>query len=141
MKLKYDWSGFTKENYDKMIKEANGETFWRVGRDYFGCVRVGELCFDIMLYYDDSLGDEHFQADLDCYVPYEDTGYGYKTLDDGTEIAYDEADGTAVYDLTSYDNLKIDAEMAIEEHIKWYDGLDGHTYKLSDKANKELLIW
>lgn len=141
MKLKYDWSGFTKENYDKMIKEANGETFWRVGRDYFGCVRVGELCFDIMLFFDDS--DDHFQVDLDCYVANEDTGYGYKELDDGTEMAYDEASGTAVDLILDYDEFKSEAEKAIEGFIEWADKNCrlGKTYLFADKASKELLIW
>lgn len=141
MELKYDWSGFTKENYDKMIKEANGETFWKIGRDYFGCVRVGELCFDIMLFFDDS--DDLFQVDLDCYVANEDTGYGYKELDDGTEMAYDEADGTAVGLILDYDKFKSEVEKAIEEFIEWFDKNCrlGKTYLIADKANKELLIW
>ena len=137
--LKFDWSGFTKENYDKMFNDANKETLGRVDRDYYGCVRVGELCYDIMLYYD---VDDQIQVDLDCYVANEDTGYGYKTLDDGTEIAYDEASGTAVYDIEiCYKHFKDNAEKAIERHIRWYDRFEEHTYKLADKANKELLIW
>jgi hypothetical protein len=46
-KYKFDWSGFTKEDFtDYCAKMENGQLY---ADDYVGCVRTGELCFDLVL--------------------------------------------------------------------------------------------
>lgn len=106
--------------------------------EYIGCVRFGNLCYDII-----DWGD-HLWFDL--YVGGVNTGYGYGVDD----YAYDYCD-TAGFkwcdDLTdgSDDDFKRELESYIEEHIGAVEGyvtdVGAIQVNLIEKANEELREW
>jgi hypothetical protein len=72
------------------------------------------------------------------YVANENTGYGYK---EESDIHYDYADGTDLYDVSiNYDDFVKASEAAIQTYIENNSRIR-HSYSLIEKANKPLLIW
>lgn len=111
-------------------EEGNGE--------YVGCVRVGNLCFDII-----NWGD-HLWFDL--YVGGVNTGYGYGVDDypyDFCDVAGFKWDDCLIN--TSDDDFKRELEEYIEEHINAVEGyvtdFKAIPVSLTDKANEELKEW
>jgi len=127
--MKYNWDDFTKEDYEKTIKAAK-EMETSGYDDYFGRVRCGQLCIEVMVYY---FGGRKNTIFVDGYVPYRE-GYGYKTLEDETEIPYDmfEVFETNNLDLT-YEEFK---ELFEKETNKIIENAN-----LTKEANAELFIW
>ena len=142
--MKFDWSEFTEADYDRAMKDIGSNDF--VAENYYGNVRVGELCIDITSqYYDEN------ELQYDVYVGGEDTGYvysgreamekhGYETLRDVPEnelYPYDLADGGtfdyAFYRL-SYEAFKEIAEIDFTSFIRCDD-------KLYKKAKMPLHKW
>ena len=102
--------------------------------DYIGCVRVGNLCFDLVVSYD--IYGKQFLA-YDLYVGGVDTGYGYSD----SNYPYDYAEGGNFEDTLismTYENFQKYAEEKFELFIKiWPD--EGPS--LIEKANEPLNIW
>lgn len=106
--------------------------------EYIGCVRVGNLCYDII-----DWGD-HLWFDL--YVGGVDTGYGYGADD----YPYDYCDLAGFKwddDLAdvSDEDFKKELESFIEEHINTFEGYvtdaGAIQVNLIEKANEELREW
>lgn len=117
-----------KENQHTYTKESESG-------EYLGCVRVGNLCFDIVDW------GNHLWFDL--YVGGVDTGYGYGA--DKYPYDYCDAAGFAWNnDLTnvSDDDFKKELEEYIEEHVNAMEGyvtdFKAIPVSLIDKANEEL---
>lgn len=125
--MKFDWSMFTKVDYDKYIKKRIDKVF--DCHDYIGAVYIGDISIDLI-----DCGEENLLV-YNFYVAHEDTGYGYKN----NIIPYDYADGNGMdipYGL-SYDEFKSKAEKLFMEYIEAYNG----SYSLVEHANKVLEIW
>ena len=139
---KFDWSNFNEENLKEAVKELNEE----YGEGYFGCVRVGELCFDINVRpYDESL--PHL-LEYDLYVggifasnSHLFSGpYGYSRII--PDYPYEEAEGGSFHfcvDGISYDLFKVWAEEEFTRYINesYYTDM----YLLKEKASAPLKVW
>ena len=136
--MKFDWTNFTEVDFANYCAKAeNG----KMGADdYVGCVRVGELCFDLMARMDDKC--EKWYLSYDLYVGGVDTGYGYS--DRSSELKnypYDYAEGGDFEDgliWMTYEEFQQYAEQEFEKFITtWpYDGAS-----LVEKANEPLKMW
>ena len=114
---KFNWDGFTQEDY-KTLKENLPNIY----EGYCGNVRAGTLCFDLMV------REEELQYDL--YVYGIDDDYDYAK--DGTPYAY--ADGGSFQTLPeTYEEFKQIAETEFTHFIE----ID----KWTEQAEKELVIW
>ena len=82
--MKFDWTNFTEVDFDDYCIKAKNNSI--TSEDYIGCVRVGDLCFDLLISY-----DQHGKMFLayDLYVGGVDTGYGCTASD----YPYDYAEG------------------------------------------------
>lgn len=128
MAYKFDWRDFDKEKYDQMQKGINN-----IWDDCYGNVRIGEICFDVVL----RSVDDNVIICFDCYIANKE-GYAEKQMPDGTWLQYDYADGFDIEDTTlSYKDFVRFAEKRMTDYIN--NGNYG--YLLKEKANKELLIW
>lgn len=119
--MEFNWY-FTEYDYNKYIEE---NTY-----DYLGCVRIGDICIDL-------LNREDGVIDYDFYVAHEDTGYGYKN----DILPYDYADGGGINvncDM-SYEEFVYKAMEVFENYIKNYDKCFG--YSLVEHANRPLEVW
>ena len=116
--------------------------------EYVGCVRVGDLCFDLLIRLNENV-DQVLTYDL--YVGGVDTGYGYSNPNKFNTDIYREEDNYP-YDYVcgldfprtctsmSYDYFKAYARAEFEHFIK----VEDERYKeasLIDKANEPLRIW
>ena len=84
-------NGWTTNRFDAKAWEAiktdiKKREFVTEHSDYFGCIRKGAICFDIVLR---NVDNEEWILCADAYILGENTGYGYTVK--GTP--YDEADG------------------------------------------------
>lgn len=131
--MEFNWDGFTEETYLK-----NKNRLSQLVDDYLGCIRIGEICIDILIRDYSEDGENKLAYSYDLYVANEDTGYGYK---EELNLPYDYADGTDLFDLSlSYDDFVKESEKLIESFIRTNDR-NGHAYSLIEKAHKPLLIW
>ena len=130
--MKFDWSNFTKENYNTIL---NGKT------DYCGAAHIGDICIEFVTERGtvingiNSVVSHEEYVMCNFYVAHEDTGYGYK--DDG--MPYDYADGFEIempYKL-SYDEFIAKVEDLSIEYIEGYNS----SYSLVEHANRPLEIW
>ena len=127
--MKFDWSNFTKENYNDMLHRK---------ADYCGAVYIGDICIELInesgTLVNGILEREGYVM-CNFYVAHEDTGYGYK--DNG--MPYDYADGFDIempYNL-AYDEFKAKVEKLSMDYIEAYKG----SYSLVEHANRPLEIW
>lgn len=104
--------------------------------NYIGCVRCGELCYDILEW------GNHIWFDL--YVGGVDTGYGYGK----DNYPYDYCDVASFsfwYDVSNYSvkEFKNVLSAYIREELKTVVGyyVYGEEVNLIEKANKELKEW
>lgn len=136
MKYACDWSFFTKEDYDRAVKDMNnGGTC----DNYYGKIYVGQLCFDVTTPIDITEESEKIIF-LDCYVPFEDTGYGSKEWDDGI-LPYDHDSGVDISIVgKTFEEFAEEANREIESFIEKFD-TKGHDYSLVEKAKKEIILW
>lgn len=134
--MKLIWDELTRERYE----ESKGR-LQEIVDDCIGFIRIGEICVDVLIRsYEGSYEDEKFVYSYDFYIANEDTGYGYRDLENGETVAYDYADGTDLFDLTlSYDDFVRESERIIEDFITKNDKKFG--YSLIEKANRKLVIW
>lgn len=92
--MKFDWSEFTEEDFvDYCAKMENGllptEDRLEMTGDYIGCVRAGELAFDLMLYPSDAIQDM-LMLWIDCYAGGigGDNAYGYSRIEEDYPYEY-----------------------------------------------------
>lgn len=145
--MKFNWDSFTKnefENYKKRV--TNDDMLDELLREAcIGNVRVGELCFDLLIQELETDDEEVFNLCLtyDLYVGGEDTGYGYSNRYGHNNYPYDYAEGNAFNgtctDMT-YEDFQKYAEEVFENYIK-DEGQFYVSYSLIDKANTELNLW
>ena len=139
--MKFDWSGFTADDFVDYC--ARMENSMEYADNYIGNVRVGELCFDLVLR--DYEGNGTLVLTYDLYVGGVDSGYGYSRIDEG--YPYDYAEGSDFDDTCisiPYDEFQKIAETAFRNYIKWYNqsGAAYGTYSdLNEKAEAPLHVW
>lgn len=130
--MKFDWTNFT--NIDFTNYCAKVENNMITSEDYIGCVRVGNLCFDLLIDW-----DQHGKMFLvyDLYVGGVDTGYGYTVSD----YPYDYAEGGNFEDTIismTYEEFQKYAEEKFELFITIWPYEKASLVK---KANEPLNIW
>lgn len=130
--MTFNWDGFTATDFaDYCARVESGTTAYDL--DYIGAVRVGELCFDLVVREANDEGTAMFLT-YDLYVGGVDTGYGYKK--DG--YPYDYADGKDFADTCtsmSYEDFKKMCEKEFTEFIS----IKGK--EIREKAEMPLHIW
>ena len=130
--MKFDWTNFTKIDFtDYCAKVENSMIGYD---DYVGCVRVGNLCFDLIVFYDEN-GKQFLAYDL--YVGGVDSGYGYTASD----YPYDYAEGGNFEDTMismTYEEFQKYAEEKFELFITMWPY---EAASLIEKANEPLNIW
>ena len=136
MPYKFDWRGFTAEDFvDYCARVENGQL---LADDYVGCVRVGDLCFDLVLRDYDRL-----VLTFDMYVGGVDSGYGYSNKCEDTPFyPYDYADGwnwpdTCIH--LSYPGFKLFAEETFKDYIQ--NSAYTVTHSLIERAKEPLHLW
>ena len=139
--MKFNWDEFSEKDFANYCKKMRSNIEYE--GEWVGCVRVGDLCFDLVIALNKN-DDMIFEYDL--YVGNVDTGYGYSNLnknDDSDDYPYDCVNGlnfpNTCVDMT-YEYFKEYAEAEFEHFII----VEDETYKLAsliDKANEELKVW
>lgn len=135
--MKFDWSGLTEIDFVNYC--AKMENDMCTEDEYIGCVRVGELCFDILV---QSVGYDEDQKQVlifDIYVGGVDTGYGESRIEPG--YPYDYAYGGdfgGPFIHVPYDTFQLFAEGMFTEVIEHWNY--SHA-SLLEKANAPLHIW
>jgi hypothetical protein len=136
--MKFDWTNFTEVDFVNYCAKAENGAM--APDDYVGCVRVGDLCFDLLARMDDNCEKWHLSYDL--YVGGVDTGYGYSDRNsEFKNYPYDYAEGGDFEDgliWMTYEEFQQYAEQEFEKFIlTWqYDGAS-----LVEKANEPLKMW
>lgn len=132
--MNFNWDGLVQNDFVNYCARIESETI--SDGYYIGCVRVGDLCFDLIVRQYDS-----WELDYDLYIGGIDDGYGYSQLDAGYPYSEDSggsfADGLLI-NLT-YDKFKEVVEAALTDFIC----NEGSVYNVSliEKANEPLHIW
>lgn len=148
--MKFDWNEFTKIDFANYCAKAENNML--AADDYVGCVRVGNLCFDLLVRFDEN---EKLWLSYDMYVGGVDTGYGYADLVNAERLytnqnpilpknptyPYDyaeggEFDGTMIW--MAYEDFQKYAEAKFEEFITTWPYKEA---SLIEKANEPLNIW
>lgn len=136
--MKFDWTNFTKVDFvNYCAKAENGDM---ASDDYVGCVRVGDLCFDLVARMDDSC--EEWYLSYDLYVGGVDTGYGYSSRNSEIpDYPYDYAEGGSFVDGLIWMTYKEFQQYAEEEFEKFITTWPYNEASLVDKANEPLKFW
>ena len=131
--MTFDWSDFNQETFEKYCAQMNkqkqeelngpGAGVYLCEYDYLGAVRVGELCFDLLLRLKD-YDDDHSPLVLtfDCYaggVKYGDEPYAYSRIE--PDYPYEDVGGADFpTDCTEYDyhDFQVFAEQEFTKFIK-----------------------
>ena len=133
----FNWDNFTKEDFvDYCAKVENDQMYEDT---YIGCVRVGELCFDLVTRkYSE---EEGIVLTYDLYVGGVESGYGYSRIEDG--YPYDYAEGSDFDDTCislSYEEFQLLAEASFTRYLG-----EGQVFyaqaNLADKAAMPLHVW
>lgn len=131
--MKFNWDGFTEEDFVDYCAKVENNMFGH-SEYYIGCVRVGDLCFDLLI----TWLDREFVLYYDLYVGGIDDGYGYGNNDypytDGGGGSFEESMIGYTYDTF----VKI-SESKFEDFIE--NSYTSSKYNLAEKANKPLHIW
>lgn len=133
--MKFNWDGFTEEDFvDYCAKMENDQV---CDGDFFGSVRVGDLCFDLVAR--ENSNDFVIDAlDYDLYIGGIDDGYSYGK----DNYPYTEGGGgsfeVAMIGYTYGTFVKI-AEANFEDFIM--NSYSSSEYNLVEKANEPLHIW
>ncbi|MCC8045819.1 MAG: hypothetical protein LIP12_10020 [Clostridiales bacterium] len=144
MKPNFYWNDFKEEDFlaikERFLKVNEPGKFSGTHHTWEkGCIRAGELCFDVCIRSDI---ENHSILTFDMYVGGVDTGYGYK--EDGVHgFPYDHAD-IGDFDENwinmDYSEFVSSAEEVMTEFIertdKWYKEAS-----LAEKASAALHIW
>lgn len=136
--MNFDWTNFTEIDFVNYCAKA--ENAMMAQDDYVGCVRVGNLCFDLIARMDDNC--EKWCLTYDLYVGGVDTGYGYSNRNsEFPDYPYDYADGGDFEDGMigiTYEEFQKHAEAEMEKIIRTcpYKGAN-----LMAKATETLKFW
>lgn len=131
--MKFNYDDFS---YSKWM-ELRNDLIWKdrelLDGAYYGCVHVGNLCFDIMLH---TVEDEHIDGDL--YVGGLDAGYGYSEDGYPYDFAGDGADMTVeeFLDIITYKKWKALFEERAKEAINRNDDMYGTVAKAHEPLRK-----
>ena len=82
--MTFDWSDFTAEDFAEYCARLENGLLYE--NDFIGCVRAGEVCFDLVLYIDATKPDEPMILGLDCYagcIAGHDAAYAFSDVDEG----------------------------------------------------------
>lgn len=130
--MKFNWNGFTEEDFvDYCAKMENNMI---ADSDYVGCVRAGDLAFDLVVreYYG------KYVLDFDLYVGGIDDGYSYGE----NNYPYTEAAGNSFKNTMislTYDEFASEAENLFTDYI--FNSEYSEKYNLVKKANEPLHVW
>lgn len=134
----FNWDSFPKDDFvDYCARMENG----LLGDGaYIGCVRIGTLCFDLVLReYINRNNTKEYSLDYDLYIGGIDSGYGYAST---TRYPYSYDGGgsfeSLMIDLT-YEQFKDNVERALTDFIM-NEGSE-HNISLVEEANKPIKIW
>ena len=130
--MKFNWDGFIEEDFANYCATIENEKMF--DNDSVGCIRIGDLCFDLVL----REYNNEFVLDYDLYVGGVDDGYGYGK----DNYPYTEGGGGTFEDSLismSYDDFVKQAEEAFTDYI--YHSNYSAEYNLVDKANEPLHTW
>ena len=130
--MKFDWTEFLESDFTGYCAKAKSNTI--TSEDFIGCVRVGDLCFDLLISY--NLQGKMFMA-YDLYVGGVDTGYGYSVAG----YPYDYAGGGNFEDSITnmtYEEFRKYAEEKFELFITIFPY---EPISLVEKANHLCGIW
>lgn len=126
--MEFYWD-LTEENFNSLQKNFV--------QNFIGCVRVGDICFDIVERSPSDWEKDGCFLTADLYVGGVDNGYGYSSIDDW--YPYDERDGYCfdekVYSMT-YEEFKEYAEKTLSEFIDYCNDEE-----VKAKAKMPLHIW
>ena len=130
--MKFDWTNFTRVDFTDYCAKVENDML--AADEYVGCVRVGNLCFDLLVRFDE---DNKWWLSYDLYVGGVDTGYGYAE----SNYPYDYADGGNFEDTMismTYEEFQKYAEEKFELFITMWPY---EAASLVEKANEPLNIW
>ena len=130
--MKFDWSNFGEAAFNKYKEDCRLDKSY--GDDYLGCIRVGNLCFDIVTrMYNNNI----LTLTYDLYVGGVDTGYSYES-----NYPYDYEGGDDFIDVLdmSYEEFVSYAEKVMTEYITNHENKYEYA-SLTEKANEDLKIW
>lgn len=126
--FKFNWDDFSATDFVDFCAKAENDQI--EDGEYVGCVRVGELCFDLVV------RSTHIEGrlvlDYDLYIGGVDSGYGYTK--DG--YPYDEGGGGSFGSLCidmTYDDFKSHAKQVLGGFI--------HKENRKEKAMAPLRLW
>lgn len=139
--MKFKWN-FSEEIYEKYKRNQRNHDLADAYGKFLGCIRTGNLCFDIMNYGNMDCGN---CLVFELYVGGVDTGYGYGK----DNYPYDLCDVNDIEnneDLSNvkFEDFKKEMEEYLEEHIKALEGyvaFGNINVNLIDKANEPLKEW
>lgn len=138
-KYDFDWSKFTEQDFANYCAMVENEQL--LADDYVGCVRVGDLCFDLVLRCYEPVDDRaQLFLTYDLYVGGIDNGYGVSRLDH--EYPYDFAEGDDFNDTCismTYEDFKTVAEKSFTKYLENCAYTESHS--LVSKAEQPLHIW
>lgn len=133
--MRFYWNDFTEQDFVNYCTKMENNMLY--ADDYIGAVRVGDLCFDLVLRsYDES---KSLILTYDLYIGGVDNGYGYGKKDN---YPYDYAEGSDFEDTCismTYKDFQKMAEASFANYIKHCEFYD--SVNLIEKANEELHVW
>lgn len=138
--MEFNYDGFSKQKWIEMYTDLKEKNWIELDGWYYGCIRVGDLCFDsrIVAAYDRDDCKECF-VDFDLYVGGIDSGYGYgkdnypyEFIDDGVVFEINQ-----FFDLVTYEEFCKEFEKKATEIINWNEKYYGTLIK----ANEPLHVW
>lgn len=139
----FNYDNFPKEKWKQLMFDVNRDDLWMIDGNYYGCVRIGDLCFDIRTVTISYPDYTEYYIDGDLYVGGFDDGYAYSDIEpdypytfvgDGADMAFEE-----FKKLKTYEEFKeLFEERAIEmiEHER----INKH-YHTIEKAKQPLHVW
>ena len=151
----FNWDGLTEQAFTMLCNtmEAYSSSYEDYitnmhYNDFVGSVRIGNLCFDVLVGEDDNGGACVY---YDLYVGGVDTGYGYSNpnkfdplnYNGQDDYPYDYAGGGTFKEpirSMSYDVFKKYAESVMENYI-YQTEKDYTLCSLVAKANEDLFVW
>lgn len=132
--MKFSWNEFTENDFINYCTRMKNDMI--SDGDYIGCVRVGDLCFDLVVR-EYNIGKR--MLDYDLYVGGIDDGYS--PIESDYPYSFD-GGGTfengIMVNLT-YEEFKTIAEYAFEDFIT-NEG-SSHNVSLIEKASETLHVW
>ena len=135
----FDWSDFMEGNWETYCASVENTPKQDLIDDFVGSVRVGDLCFDLVLR---QYASDELMLTYDLYVGGVDDGYGYSNRFGEKDYPYTEADGDSFGDTLiclSYKEFKRRAEETFTDFIRFTTYSE--TYDLISKASQPLHKW